>query len=117
MLRAASQEWIVPELDKLCLENACVISTLELTNKRLADINAQLVDQSRRIDEANKRIDRVYDDLLARLDETNKRIDLSNVRLDRLYEVVVRGEAHTSLSMRVADLARAVKDLQHRLAA
>ncbi|MFN3594101.1 MAG: coiled-coil domain-containing protein [Thiobacillaceae bacterium] len=82
VLRTAIQDWIVPELDKIRLENAEIRSTLQLTNKRLDDIQAQLLDQSRRIDETNRRIDetnqridKVHDDLLARIDETNRRID------------------------------------------
>ncbi len=68
---------------------------LEITNKRLDDLNAQLVDQSRRIDETNQRIDAIRDDLIHRIDATNQRIeavhsdlitriDTTNDRLNRL---------------------------------
>lgn len=83
-LRSAIQDWVVPEFDKLRLENAEIRATLQLTNKRLDDIQQQLIDQSRRIDETNKRIDKVHDDLLARIDETNKRIDETNDRIDKV---------------------------------
>ena len=131
VLRTAIQEWIVPELDKIRLENAEIRSTLQLTNKRLDDIQAQLIDQSRRIDETNKRIDetnkridetnkridKVHDDLLARIDETHRRIDHTNARLDRLYEVVVKREEHSTLESRVAHLEEIVDDLRLKLAA
>lgn len=116
-LRSAIQDRIVPEFDKLRLENAEIRTTLQLTNKRLDAIQQQLIDQSRRIDETNKRIDRVHDDLLTRIDETNKRIDETNKRLDRLYEGIVRREEHTALEGRLARLEALVNDLRQRLAA
>ncbi len=109
-LRHAIQDWVIPELDKLHLENAEIRTTLGLTNKRLDDIQQQLIDQSRRIDETNKRIDKVHDDLLARIDETNK-------RLDRLYEVIVRRDEHVGLEHWVRELDRKIDSLERRLAA
>lgn len=90
VMRSAIQDGIVPEFDKLRLENAEIRSTLQLTNKRLDDIQQQLVDQSRRIDETNQRIDKVHDDLLARIDETNRRIDKVHddllTRIDKIHD-------------------------------
>ncbi|MFN3594102.1 MAG: coiled-coil domain-containing protein [Thiobacillaceae bacterium] len=90
VLRTAIQDWIVPELDKIRLENAEIRSTLQLTNKRLDDIQAQLIDQSRRIDETNQRIDKVHDDLLARIDKVHDdllaRIDETNRRIDKVHD-------------------------------
>ncbi|MDD3580092.1 MAG: hypothetical protein PHW74_03605 [Desulfobacca sp.] len=65
---------------------------LSLTNKRLDDVNTHLVDQSRRIDETNK-------------------------RLDRLYEVIVRREEHEQLSARVQRLEEAMANLEKRITA
>ncbi|MBW1993711.1 MAG: hypothetical protein JRI77_04595, partial [Deltaproteobacteria bacterium] len=101
---------------------------LELTNKRLDDVNLHLADQSRRIDETNKRIDLVREELGKRIDETNKRIDdvreeLSrqdaeiNRRLDRLYEVIVRRDEHSRVEERVAALERDVNELKRKIAA
>lgn len=115
-LRTAIQEWVVPEFDKLRLENAEIRSTLQLTNKRLDDMQAQLVDLSRRIDETNKRIDKVHDDLLARIDETNRRIDETNKRIDRLYEVIVRRDEHVGLENWVRELDRRMDVLERRVA-
>ena len=127
-LRTAIQEWIVPEFDKIRLENSEIRTTLQLTNKRLDDIQAQLIEQSRRIDDTNKRIDALHADLLHRIEETNKRIDAvhadllarldaTNQRLDRLYEVIVRRDEHQRLVMEVADLRRRIENLELRLAA
>ncbi|MFN3594098.1 MAG: hypothetical protein ACK4TK_05375 [Thiobacillaceae bacterium] len=52
-LRSAIQDCVLPEVDKLRLENAEIRATLQLTNQRLDDVQQQLVDQSRRIDETN----------------------------------------------------------------
>lgn len=145
-MRTAIQEWVVPEFDKLRLENAEIRTALQLTNKRLDDMYAQLVDQSRRIDETNKRIDEVRKELIARIDgtnmridETNKRIDRlhedllariervqmdmvhrfdeTNQRLDRLYEVIVRRDEHEGVVAEVRDLKQRVEALERRLAA
>ena len=116
-LRTAIQEWVLPEFDKLRLENSEIRTTLQLTNKRLDDIQAQLVDQSRRIDETNKRIDetnkridKVHNDLIMRNDETNG-------RLNRLYEVIVRREEHQSVVVELERLTRRVQIIEERLAA
>ncbi len=131
-LRTAIKEWVVPELDKIRLENGEIRATLQLTNKRLDDIQAQLIDQSRRIDETNKRIDKVHDDLLARIDKVHgdllarvdkvhgdllARIDETNGRLNRLYEVIVRREEHQGVIIELQDLKRRVEQIEHRLAA
>ncbi len=92
------KELIVPELNKIKEENKEIKTTLVLTNKRLDDINLHLADQSRRIDSARE-------ELSERIDETNKRID-------RLYEVIVRRDEHYKLDQRVADLEREVTGLK-----
>jgi deoxyhypusine synthase len=61
-------------------------------DSRLGDMNAHLIDQSRRIDESNKRI-------------------------DRLYEVVVRKDEHTNLERKVDDLSNRVDRIERELAA
>ena len=96
------KELILPELGRIKEENK------EIKNRRLDDVNIHLADQSRRINETNKRIDSVREELNARIDsvreelnkridETNKRIDETNKRLDRLYEVIVRRNEHVRL--------------------
>jgi hypothetical protein len=73
-----------------------------VTNKRLDDITIHLSDQSRRIDETNKRIDAVREELTHRIDTVREdlahKIDETNQRLDRLYEVIVRRDEHDSVS-------------------
>ena len=96
------KELIVPELNKIKDENKEIKTTLVLTNKRLDDINLHLADQSRRIDS-------VREELGGKIDETNKRID-------RLYEVIVRRDEHSSLDQRVVKLEFALNNLK-RMAA
>ncbi|MEJ5347572.1 MAG: hypothetical protein WHS46_02635, partial [Desulfosoma sp.] len=66
-IRAALQELIVPELDHIRREQSQMRTHLEAVHKRLDDLNAHLVDQSRRIDgireELTQRIDRVREEL------------------------------------------------------
>jgi len=97
-IRTALKELILPELDKIREENREIKVRIEMTNKRLDDVNVHLADQSRRIDavreELSQRIDTVREELSQRIDETNKRMDgmsqKFDSRLDRLYEVIVR---------------------------
>ena len=114
-------------------------------NKRLDDMNIHIVDQSRRIDETNKRIDVVRKELTERIDvvreklteridevreelsqkiyETNERIDglrdeigETNNRINRLYEVIVRREEHERLEIRMMRLEKEV-DKKRKIAA
>jgi len=109
-IRAAFKELIVPELDRIKEENGQIKAILEVTNKRLDDVNIHLADQSRRIDETNKRIDAVREELGSKITETNK-------RLDRLYEVIVRRDEHALVERRVAALEQDVSEIKRRLAA
>jgi hypothetical protein len=47
---AGIKEMVLPELAVLRQEQAEIKASLVLTNKRLDDVNAHLMDQSRRID-------------------------------------------------------------------
>jgi len=125
---AALKELVLPELQVLKQEQGEIKATLTLTNKRLDDINLHLADQSRRIDDTNKRIDAIHSDLIKRIDDTNKRIDAihsdligrvdeTNRSIARLYEVIVRREEHTDLVGRVRLLEQDVAEIKRRVAA
>ena len=75
VLRKSLHEEVIPEIKLVRAENTQIKTTLEITNKRLDDVNAHLADQSRRIDETNQRIAEVHTDLLARIDATSQRIE------------------------------------------
>lgn len=75
-IKKVIQELILPEFGRMKAENEEIKSLLQLTNKRIDDINTHLVDQSRRLDGITGRI-------------------------DRLYDVIVRREEHQVLEMRV----------------
>ena len=106
------QEVIVPEIGKIKDENSKILAVLEVTNKRLDDINLHLADQSRRIDEINNRIDEInnrIDETNNRIDETNKRIDETNNRIDetnnRIDETNQRvDDVRSELSKRIEDI-------------
>ncbi len=104
---AALQELVLPELALIKQEQAGAKIALALTHKRLDDLNAHLVDQSRRIDETNKRLD----ELSTRFDH---RQDETNLSMGRLYEVIVRREEHQDLSVRVSRLEQEVAELRRR---
>ncbi|MBW1697353.1 MAG: hypothetical protein JRH18_11760 [Deltaproteobacteria bacterium] len=120
-VRAALKEMIIPELDRIKEENGQIKAILEVTNKRLDDVNLHLTDQSRRIDETNNRIDMVREELTKRIDmvreEVGSEIKETNKRLDRLYEVIVRRDEHSKIEERVAALERDVNELKRRIAA
>ncbi|MGH8582275.1 MAG: hypothetical protein ACREWG_05705 [Gammaproteobacteria bacterium] len=98
MLRKVVQDVVVPELKQIRADHAEIKATLQLTNKRLDDINAHLIDLSRRIDETNQRIDAVHADLVQRIDTVNtgliQRIDTVNTgliqRIDNVYADLIQ---------------------------
>jgi hypothetical protein len=142
-VRTAIKEMMLSELDRIREENQEIKAILEMTNKRLDDMNLHLADQSRRIDavreelgarietlriELTARIESVRADLTTRNDETNNRIDYNNRRMDsmsekiddrlnRLYESIVRREEHSGLERRVLSIEQDVAEMKQRLAA
>ena len=102
------QDIVLPELEVIKGENRDIKTILELTNKRLDDITAHLVDQSRRIDEMNR-------SLIARIDETNKRIDETNNRINRLYEVIVRREEHDKLEIKIVKIEQDIVEIKEKI--
>ncbi|MBM4287631.1 MAG: hypothetical protein FJ135_05715, partial [Deltaproteobacteria bacterium] len=71
---AAFKEMVLPELAVMKQEQAEIKATLMLTNKRLDDITSHLIDQSRRIDEANKRIDFLREELIEKIDAVREEL-------------------------------------------
>ena len=131
-IRTVFKDVILPEIDKIKEENVQIKTAVELTNKRLDDINTHLADQSRRIDaireelsqridEINKRIDDVRGDLTKRIDETNKRVEqMGNKfdnRMNQLYEVIVRRDEHSEVVIRVTRLEQDMHEIKQKMAA
>ena len=128
------QKVIMPELSKIKDETAKIFTILDLTNKRMDDMNGHLVDLSRRIDEANTRIDEVRSELGHRIDqvrlelgnridETNRemsrlhadlinRLDANNERIDSFFLTSVSKEDHRKLDDRLSSqgLSRDLRD-------
>jgi len=100
------REMIRPKLGKL-RDNCRIVANSELSSKRLDDINTHLADQSRRIDDTNKRIDKVRSELTSRINNTNKRIDKACSELTAQIS-----EVRSMLSLRLDGLR---SDLVHRL--
>lgn len=90
-IRTALKELIVPELDRIKEENTEIKTILSLTNKRLDDMTAYLVDQSRRIDtlreELANRIDTLREEFTKRIDALREEF---NRHIDTLQEGVTR---------------------------
>jgi len=143
---AGLKELILPELNRIKEDTQEMKTAQLLINKRLDDMNMHLIDQSRRIDEVNKRIDEriceVNKHIDERIGEVNKhiderigevneritelkegvslntiRIDEINKRLDRLYEVIVRRDEHDKLESRMIYLEQQVNEIRLKLAA
>jgi len=89
-IKKVIQELILPEFGRMKAENEEIKSLLQLTNKRIDDINTHLVDQSRRIDGISGRI-------------------------DRLYDVIVRREEHQVLEMRVIKAEHEIRTIKEEL--
>ncbi len=109
-LRSLFQEMILPEFDHLKNEQQKLVEKINSVDKRLDDINAHLIDQSRRIDETNIRIDSARDELVSMIGEINRRID-------RLYEVIVRRDGHIGLESKVNNLEQRIKAIEKKVGA
>jgi chromosome segregation ATPase len=141
-VRKIFQDMIVPELGKIREENQKIVAILELTNKRLDDVNTHLADQSRRIDVTNKRIDgtnKRFDDVNKRFDDVNKRIDdvrseltiriedihsdlvnrldANNERIDRFFLTAATKEELARNDARLFRVEQGLEEVRQRLAA
>ena len=139
---SAMKEWMLPELNSIREDYKNIKTTLDMTNKRLDEMKAHLVDQGRRIDDTRaelkaeiqkntERIDETRAELTTRIDETRaelkteiqkntERIDHINTRIDNLTREVaeVRGDLNKALSDKVVvqDLVERVGRLETRAA-
>ena len=99
----AIKKLILPELEVIKGNQAKMDLRLDAVENRLSDMNAHLVDQSRRIDEMRAeltgRIDEVRAELTGRIDETNNRIDQLTFQVGKVaqeMERIKREEAVTA---------------------
>ncbi len=122
------QEMVVPDLSRIRDENSKILSILEVTNKRLDDMNTHLADQSRRIDDVRSELGQRIDETNKRIDETNKRIDAvhsdlidrldaNNARIDRFFLESVSKDEHHKFDERVSRLEREVETIRRQIAA
>ncbi|WP_025321936.1 hypothetical protein [Deferrisoma camini] len=147
VIKKAIQEWVVPQLEALQGSVAEVRVALDLTNQRMGDLQLQLTDLSRRIDETNKRIDAVRSELTEQIigvrselteqiigvrSELTERIedvrrdfidryDRLSARMDRLGEAIVRRDEYDRvlrhMEHRITSMEGTIEDLKRRIAA
>jgi len=108
-IRAAIKELMLPEIEAIRKDNQEIKARLELTNKRIDDINIHLADQSRRIDETNNKIDAVRDELLQKIDETNKTIDQVIFHTIRIAQKMERIKREENVTADILDRLRALE--------
>ena len=108
-IRAAIKELMLPKIEAIRRDNQEIKARLELTNKRVDDINIHLADQSRRIDETNKKIDAVRDELLQKIDETNRRIDQVIFQTTRIAQEMERIKREEKVTADILDRLRALE--------
>ncbi|MCK4487412.1 MAG: hypothetical protein KAU38_11715 [Desulfobacterales bacterium] len=122
------QEMVVPDLSRIRDENSKILAILDVTNKRLDDMNTHLADQSRRIDDVRSELGQRIDETNKRIDETNKRIDAlhsdlidrldaNNARIDRFFLESVSKDEHHKFDERVSRLEREVETIRRQIAA
>jgi len=109
-LGKAIRDFILPELKEIKDNQAKMSIRLDAVEKRLSDINGHLIDQSRRIDETNKRIDVVREGLEQRIDETNKRIDVVREGLEQKIDAT--NNRIDQLTFQVAKIAQEMERIK-----
>lgn len=108
----AIKELIVPELKSLQADVGQVKAVQDVMNKRLDDVNAHLIEQSRRIDSMNDSINSRIDTLRADLE---RKIDETNDRINRLYEVIVRREEHENFGKELSKIDCRVRKIEEKV--
>ena len=108
-IRAAIKELMLPKIEAIRRDNQEIKARLELTNKRVDDINIHLADQSRRIDETNNKIDSVRDELLQKIDITNRRIDQVIFQTTRIAQEMERIKREEKVTADILDRLRALE--------
>ena len=107
-VRKIIKEMVLPELGQIHGEYREIKSILEITNKRLDDMNLQLVEQSRRIDETNKRIDETRTELRGEIGKLNQQENEMILSVARLHQVTVSREEHQELREQVKKIAQSL---------
>ena len=105
----AIKNFILPEFKEIKDNQAKMSIRLDAVEKRLSDINGHLVDQSRRIDETNNRIDEVRTDLTRRFDATNNRIDQLTFQVGKIAQEMERIKREESVTSDILTRLRALE--------
>ncbi|CAD7780185.1 MAG: hypothetical protein KIIPBIDF_01299 [Candidatus Methanoperedenaceae archaeon GB50] len=94
------KNFILPELKEIKDNQTKMSMRLDAVEKRLSDINGHLVDQSRRIDETNNRIDEVRTELTGKIDEVRTELTgkIDEVRTELTGKI---DEVRTELTGRI----------------
>ena len=135
-VRKIFQDMIVPELGKIREENQKIVAILELTNKRLDDVNTHLADQSRRIDDVRSeltseissvrseltlQISGTRSELISRMEDIHSdlvnRLDANNKRIDRFFLTAATKEEQARNDARLFRLELGLEEVKQRLAA
>ncbi|MFH1098216.1 MAG: hypothetical protein ABH886_00970 [Candidatus Desantisbacteria bacterium] len=120
-IKKLMQEFIVPELSAINNQLIEIKATVAITNKRMDDMNAYIVDQSRRIDnlrmelrdemvglreELKEEIAELKGELKEEIAKTNKRIDETRIELkDEIFKNTLRIDGN---NMRIDSLYIAI---------
>jgi len=105
----AIKNFILPEFKEIKDNQAKMSIRLDAVEKRLSDINGHLVDQSRRIDETNNRIDEVRTELTGRIDATNNRIDQLTFQVGKIAQEMERIKREESVTSDILTRLRALE--------
>ena len=109
----AIKNFILPEFKEIKDNQAKMSIRLDAVEKRLSDINGHLVDQSRRIDETNNRIDEVRTELTGRIDATNNRIDQLTFQVGKIAQEMERIKREESVT---SDILTRLRTLEQKTA-
>jgi len=121
-IRAAFKELILPELDRIKEENREIRAILEVTNKRLDDVNIHLADQSRRIDslrgELNSEISSLRSELGSEISSLRSELgsEISSVRSELGSEInSLRSELGSEISSVRSELGSEINSVRTEL--
>ncbi|AMM41135.1 coiled-coil protein [Candidatus Desulfofervidus auxilii] len=110
----AIKDFILPELKEIKDNQAKMSIRLDAVEKRLSDINGHLVDQSRRIDETNNRIDEVRTELTGKIDNVRTELTdkIDEVRTDLTGRIGATNNRIDQLTFQVGKIAQEMERIK-----
>jgi len=115
----AFKEMVIPKLREIRQIIQEMISSQQMINKRIDDMNRHLCDPNRKVDQVKNKNNQVSTELSKQIyaleNRLTARIDAINKRLDKLHDFIVRREEHEELKKNLHAFNRRLKRVEEKV--